>query len=97
MAEITSPKHLNTRRERTYPRAVKRARHNSYPVKKPGQQHPPRGTRHHQTRQPSPDQAKDQHRRVTKNKLSDIGSSPQCMSSLSPGQTRVLAFTERTT
>jgi hypothetical protein len=42
-AEITSPKHLNTRRERTYPRAVKRARHNSYPVRKPGQH----GTRHH--------------------------------------------------
>ena len=42
MADITSPKHLNTRRERTYPRAVKRARHNSYPVRKPGQH----GTRH---------------------------------------------------
>src|SRR5271170_6078242 len=42
MADITSPKHLNTRRERTYPRAVKRARHNSYPVRKPGQN----GTRH---------------------------------------------------
>lgn len=41
-AEITGPKHLNTRRERTYPRAVKRARHNSYPVRKPGQH----GTRH---------------------------------------------------
>ena len=37
IAEITSPQHLNTRRERTYPRAVKRARHNSYPVRKPGQ------------------------------------------------------------
>jgi len=42
IAEITSPHHLNTRRERTYPRAVKRARHNSYPVRKPGQH----GTRH---------------------------------------------------
>lgn len=42
LAEITSPRHLNTRRERTYPRAVKRARHNSYKVKKPGQH----GTRH---------------------------------------------------
>jgi hypothetical protein len=42
MAEITSPRHLSTRRERTYPRAVKRARHNSYPVRKPGQH----GTRH---------------------------------------------------
>jgi hypothetical protein len=42
IAEITSPQHLNTRRERTYPRAVKRARHNSYPVRKPGQH----GTRH---------------------------------------------------
>ena len=42
IAEITSPRHLNTRRERTYPRAVKRARHNSYPVRKPGQH----GARH---------------------------------------------------
>jgi len=42
MAAITSPKHLNQRRERSYPRVVKRARHNSYPVKKPGQH----GTRH---------------------------------------------------
>ena len=42
MAAITSPRHLNTRRERTYPRVVKRARHNSYRVKKPGQH----GTRH---------------------------------------------------
>ena len=45
IADITSPQHLNTRRERTYPRAVKRARHNSYPVKKPGQH----GTRHDAT------------------------------------------------
>ena len=42
MSAITSPRHLNTRRERTYPRVVKRARHNSYRVKKPGQH----GTRH---------------------------------------------------
>ena len=42
MAEITRPQDLNTRRERTYPRVVKRARHNSYAVKKPGQH----GTRH---------------------------------------------------
>jgi hypothetical protein len=41
-AAITSPKHLNKRRERSYPRVVKRARHNSYRVKKPGQH----GTRH---------------------------------------------------
>ena len=34
MAAITSPKHLNTRRERSYPRVVKRARHNSYRVKR---------------------------------------------------------------
>ncbi len=37
MADITNPKRLNKRRERSYPRAVKRARHNSYRVKKPGQ------------------------------------------------------------
>jgi hypothetical protein len=36
MTAITSPKHLNKRRERSYPRVVKRARHNSYRVKKPG-------------------------------------------------------------
>ena len=42
MADITSPGKLNTRRERSYPRVVKRARHNHYPVKKPGQH----GTRH---------------------------------------------------
>jgi hypothetical protein len=41
-AAITSPKHLNKRRERSCPRVVKRARHNSYRVKKPGQH----GTRH---------------------------------------------------
>ena len=37
MADITSPAKLNKRRERSYPRVVKRARHNHYPVKKPGQ------------------------------------------------------------
>ena len=42
MATITDPRKLNTKRERSYPRVVKRARHNSYRVKKPGQ----RGTRH---------------------------------------------------
>lgn len=43
MADITSPRHLNTRRERTYPRVVKRRRHNAYPGKKPADH----GTRHH--------------------------------------------------
>ena len=43
MADITDPRDLNTRRERSYPRVVKRARHNHYAVKKPGQ----RGVRHH--------------------------------------------------
>ena len=42
MADITSPRHLNTRRERSYPRVVKRGRHNAYHVKKPGNH----GTRH---------------------------------------------------
>ncbi len=36
MTDITSENNLNTRRERSYPRVVKRARHNSYRVKKPG-------------------------------------------------------------
>jgi hypothetical protein len=37
MADITRNKHLNPeRRHRTYPRVVKRARHNSYRVKRPG-------------------------------------------------------------
>ena len=37
MAEITKKKHLNPRRRpRTYPRVVKRARHNSHRVKRPG-------------------------------------------------------------
>jgi hypothetical protein len=37
MADITREKNLNPpRRDRTYPRVVKRARHNSYRVKKPG-------------------------------------------------------------
>ena len=43
MADITRKKHLNPRRRhRTYPRVVKRARHNSYRVKRPGDH----GTRH---------------------------------------------------
>jgi hypothetical protein len=42
MGDITDPRKLNTKRERSYPRVVKRARHNSYHVKKPGQH----GTRH---------------------------------------------------
>ena len=42
MADITGHRDLNTRRERSYPRVVKRARHNHYAVKKPGQH----GTRH---------------------------------------------------
>ena len=37
MAEITAARSLNPpRRNRTYPRVVKRARHNSYRVKRPG-------------------------------------------------------------
>jgi len=37
MTDITREKNLNPpRRDRTYPRVVKRARHNSYRVKKPG-------------------------------------------------------------
>jgi hypothetical protein len=43
MADITTKKNLNSRRRhRTYPRVVKRGRHNSYRVKKPGDH----GTRH---------------------------------------------------
>lgn len=43
MASITRKQNLNTeRRHRTYPRVVKRARHNSYPVRKPGD----KGMRH---------------------------------------------------
>ena len=43
MAGITRAKHLNPgRRHRTYPRVVKRARRNSYRVKRPGGH----GTRH---------------------------------------------------
>ena len=65
MAGITDPKHLNKRRERSYPRVVKRARHNHYPVKKRGQH----GTRHDAPpaiglRQPRPHQGKDHHRRM---------------------------------
>jgi hypothetical protein len=36
MADITSPRHLSpVRRHRSYPRVIKRARHNSYRVKRP--------------------------------------------------------------
>jgi hypothetical protein len=43
MADITSKKNLNPRRRnRTYPRVVKRGRHNAYRVKRPGDT----GTRH---------------------------------------------------
>jgi hypothetical protein len=43
MVSITRTKNLNPeRRHRTYPRVVKRARHNSYRVKRPGDT----GTRH---------------------------------------------------
>jgi len=37
MADITSLRNLNpARRHRSYPRVVRRARHNSYRVKRPG-------------------------------------------------------------
>jgi hypothetical protein len=43
MADITRPKNLNPRRrDRSYPRVVKRQRHNNYRAKKPGDT----GTRH---------------------------------------------------
>jgi hypothetical protein len=43
IADITRPGNLNPRRRhRTYPRVVKRGRHNSYRAKKPGDT----GTRH---------------------------------------------------
>ena len=42
MADITAPRNLNKRRKRTYPRVVKRGRHNAYRVKKPADH----GTRH---------------------------------------------------
>ena len=44
MAEITRPRNLNPpRRHRTYPRAIKRSRHNAYRVKRSGDT----STRHH--------------------------------------------------
>jgi hypothetical protein len=44
MAGITSARNLNPpRRHRSYPRAVRRARHNSHLVKRPGHT----GTRYH--------------------------------------------------
>jgi hypothetical protein len=42
MAGITRKKNLGYRRHRTYPRVVKRGRHNRYRVKRPGDT----GTRH---------------------------------------------------
>ena len=37
MADITSPRNLNPRRRhRSYPRVIRRARHNSYRAKRPG-------------------------------------------------------------
>ena len=37
MADITRPRNLNpARRHRSYPRVIRRARHNSYRVKRPG-------------------------------------------------------------
>jgi hypothetical protein len=44
VADITRQRHLNpARRHRSYPRVVRRARHNSYHVKRPGDT----GTRYH--------------------------------------------------
>ena len=43
MADITSPRNLNPRRHRSYPRVIRRARHNSYRVKRPADT----GTRYH--------------------------------------------------
>jgi hypothetical protein len=44
MIDITSPRNLNpARRHRSYPRVVRRARHNSYRVKRPRDT----GIRHH--------------------------------------------------
>ena len=44
MADITSPRNLNPRRRlRSYPRVIRRARHNSYRAKRPEDT----GTRHH--------------------------------------------------
>jgi hypothetical protein len=42
MTDLTAAKNLNRRRHRTYPRVIKRGRHNSYRVKRPGDT----GTRH---------------------------------------------------
>jgi hypothetical protein len=44
IADITAKRNLNPHRpDRTYPRVIKRGRHNSYRIKKPGDT----GTRHH--------------------------------------------------
>ena len=85
-AAITSPKHLNKRRERSYPRVVKRARHNSYRVKKPGQH----GTRHNAPAtikliNPVPTRGKTDIAALPKNKLSGIEGMPH---DIGPGQSR---------
>ena len=38
MADITSSRNLNPRRHRSYPRVIRRARHNSYRVKRASDQ-----------------------------------------------------------
>ena len=45
MADITRKKHLNPKRRRRAYQVIKRARHNSYRVKRPGDH----GTRHPRT------------------------------------------------
>jgi hypothetical protein len=64
MADITSPRHLSpARRSRSYPRMVKRARHNSYRVKRPGDT----GTRHPRPGRCPPRKSRDDsHRSVIK-------------------------------
>ena len=52
-AGINSRQSLNQRRERTYPRVVKRPRHNSYHVKETRRpRHEPPRPAHHHARQP---------------------------------------------
>ncbi len=55
MAGIADPRKLNEKRERSYPRVVKRARHNSYRQEAPSTA-TPRCPRDHQTRQLCPNQ-----------------------------------------
>jgi hypothetical protein len=54
MADTTSPSNLNPRRRhRSYPRVIRRARHNSYRVKRPGDtRHPLPRAAHNQAGQP---------------------------------------------